>query len=266
MAFALTWMPAVLEAAGLKVAEVDGWAHRGRAEMGNVLGVMIHHTAGPRPGNMPSLRTLINGRSDLPGPLCHLGLGRDGTWYLVAAGRANHAGAGSWKGVSAGNGSFIGIECENTGGAEDLPWPAVQMDALRRGCAELLRHTGRSVPWCVGHKEFALPAGRKSDPRFDMVSFRREVSDILAGVSPLPQLIPAVEPAAPARGGVPRATVRRGSAGPLVKQLQQALNMAPADGVFGPSTEAAVREWQRSKGLVPDGIVGPRSWAQLDAG
>jgi peptidoglycan hydrolase-like protein with peptidoglycan-binding domain len=30
-----------------------------------------------------------------------------------------------------------------------------------------------------------------------------------------------------------------------------------ADGWFGPITEAAVKDYQRSKGLVPDGIVGP---------
>ena len=45
MAFALTWLPGVLLEAGLKVAEVDGWQSRGRAEMGRVLGTMIHHTA-----------------------------------------------------------------------------------------------------------------------------------------------------------------------------------------------------------------------------
>ncbi len=266
MAFALTWMPAVLEVAGLKVAEVDGWATRGRAEMGSVLGVMIHHTAGPRAGNMPSLKTLINGRSDLPGPLCNLGLARDGTFYVVAAGRANHAGVGAWKGVSTGNSSFIGIECENTGQADDHPWPDVQMDALRRGCAALLSHSGRSDAWCVGHKEFALPAGRKPDPLFDMVGFRREVSDILAGIAPLPQPIPAVEPGPPAAGGPPRATLRRGSAGPLVEALQRALGLLPVDGLFGPGTEAAVREWQRGKGLVPDGIVGPKTWSKIDAG
>ena len=31
------------------------------------------------------------------------GLGRDGTWFIVAAGRANHAGVGAWKGITAGN-------------------------------------------------------------------------------------------------------------------------------------------------------------------
>lgn len=266
MAFALTWMPAVLEAAGLKVAEVEGWANRGRAEMGQVLGVMVHHTAGPRQGNMPSLKTLVNGRADLPGPLCNLGLGRDGTWYAVAAGRANHGGVGRWNGVTTGNSSFIGIECENTGLATDLPWPPVQMDALRRGCAELLRHAGRPAAWCVGHKEFALPAGRKPDPLFDMVGFRREVADTLAGTVPLPALIPAMELVAHTPAAAPRATLRRGSAGPLVSTLQAALGLSPVDGLFGAHTEAAVREWQRGKLLVPDGIFGPKSWARLDAG
>ena len=44
MAFSLTWMPAVLLEAGLKVAEVPGWQGRGRAEMGTVLGVMVQHS------------------------------------------------------------------------------------------------------------------------------------------------------------------------------------------------------------------------------
>jgi peptidoglycan hydrolase-like protein with peptidoglycan-binding domain len=40
----------------------------------------------------------------------------------------------------------------------------------------------------------------------------------------------------------------------------------PADGVFGPGTEAAVRAFQRTQGLVPDGIIGPKSWGLLPAG
>jgi len=37
--------------------------------IGKIQGIVCHHTAGPRVGNMPSLRTVTNGRPDLPGPL-----------------------------------------------------------------------------------------------------------------------------------------------------------------------------------------------------
>lgn len=36
------------------------------------------------------------------------------------------------------------------------------------------------------------------------------------------------------------------------------------DGIFGPNTEARVRAFQRGRALVPDGIVGPRTWAEID--
>lgn len=265
MAFALTWMPAVLLDAGLKVAEEPGWAGRGRAEMGRVAGVMVHHTVGPRQGNMPSLKVLRDGRTGLQGPLAQLGLGRDGTWYVIAAGRANHAGAGSWQGVNDGNAHFIGVECENTGTADDMPWPAVQLTALRHGVAALLRHAELGADACVGHKEYAPQ--RKIDPLLDMADLRRDVASILAGQIPPVVPIPALEPAGPGAAGpgpvAPqgRPTLRRGDAGPWVQRLQQALGIVPADGVFGPRCEAAVRVFQRGQGLVPDGIVGPRTWA-----
>src|ERR1041385_5319638 len=115
MPFSLVWLAEVLEDAGLKVAEQPGWRTRGRGDVGPTKGVICHHPAGPPTGIMPSLGTITNGRPGLTGPLAQLGLGRDGTFFVVAAGRANHAGAGDWQGVSTGNSSFIGIEAENTG-------------------------------------------------------------------------------------------------------------------------------------------------------
>jgi peptidoglycan hydrolase-like protein with peptidoglycan-binding domain len=38
------------------------------------------------------------------------------------------------------------------------------------------------------------------------------------------------------------------------------------DGIFGPSTEAAVKNFQHDKGLTVDGIVGPHTWAALPDG
>jgi hypothetical protein len=258
MTYSLIWLPQVLKDAGLKVAVVPGWESRGRREMGQVLGVLCHHTAGERHGNMPSLQVLIDGRSDLPGPLSQLGLGRDGTFYVIAAGVCNHAGAGIWMDVTNGNSNLIGIEAENTGGSDDFPWPAVQVDAYRRGAAAILKFAGLPAVACAAHREYARPIGRKQDPVFGMEEFRSGIAAILAGAAPLPSLIPAVEP-----GGAARPTIRRGDHGDLIKEVQRKLGVDPT-GNFAALTEAAVREFQRERGLVPDGIIGPKSWAALD--
>lgn len=259
--FSLTWLPDVLLDAGLKVAKVDGWESRGLGDMGPVKGVICHHTAGPRELNMPSLTTLIRGRPDLPGPLAQLGIGRDGTFYVIAAGKCNHAGRGSWNDVTTGNTNFIGMEAENTGLANDSPWPEMQMQAYHHGVAAILRHVGQEAKWCAGHKEFALPAGRKDDPSFDMAVFRQATAAILGGTAPALEPIPAMEPS---NNGAPgRPTLRRPNTGEQVKQLQQKLRL-DVDGEFGSATEAAVRAFQRNAGLVPDGIVGPKTWAALD--
>jgi hypothetical protein len=53
--------------------------------------------------------------------------------------------------------------------------------------------------------------------------------------------------------------IKKGSRGPNVKIVQEFLEIG-TDGVFGPGTEAAVKEWQRKNGLTADGIVGPATW------
>lgn len=64
-----------------------------------------------------------------------------------------------------------------------------------------------------------------------------------------------------------RPLVRRGSKGTDVRHAQSRLNAhgfnLAVDGVFGPRTDTAVRRFQRARGLVADGIVGPLTWAQL---
>lgn len=258
----LTWLPDVLLAAGLKVSRTDGWETRGReGPFGPIKGVICHHTAGSPIGNMPSLNTLIHGRAGtqsaeaLPGPLAQLGLGRDGTFYLLAAGRANHAGAGKWNDEVSGNTNFIGIEAEHTGRLDD-PWPDVQLDAYKRGIAAILSHINADTAMCCGHKEWAPT--RKIDPcMINMSGFRADVAAIVNGSGTVRPLIPPVD-------DQQRATIRRGNSGALVIKVQAKLGLEQ-DGDFGTLTEAAVRTFQRAKGLVPDGIVGPKCWLALDS-
>lgn len=59
-----------------------------------------------------------------------------------------------------------------------------------------------------------------------------------------------------------------------VKRVQKRLNTKPVDGIYGPATKADVEMWQslhdekgnvvpKGKGLVVDGIVGPKTWNAL---
>jgi len=55
---------------------------------------------------------------------------------------------------------------------------------------------------------------------------------------------------------------KRGSKGVAVKKIQQKLKIS-ADGIFGPITENAVKNFQSKNGLVVDGIVGKATWSKL---
>lgn len=169
----LTELADVCRRAGLATTEVSGWRTRGHGPMHPPETVVCHHTAGPATGNMPSLHTVVYGRSDLPGPLCNLALGRDGTVFVVAAGMAYHAGA--VRQTTMGNSYSIGIEAEATGRDS---WPAIQMEAYALLCRALCDAYGIPVARVLGHKEVCAPPGRKTDPNFDMAAFRRRITNL----------------------------------------------------------------------------------------
>lgn len=64
-------------------------------------------------------------------------------------------------------------------------------------------------------------------------------------------------------------TIRQGSTSPDVAFAQQLLEnagfAAPGTG-FGPVMTAAVKQFQASKGLPADGVIGPATWAALEQG
>lgn len=191
-------LPTLLRAAGLTVVEVPGWQTRGRpASTGdfNPVGVLCHHTAtGPDWTDARVVDLLVKGRAGLPGPLSQLGLARDGTVHVIAAGRCNHAGRARASGTVAsgdGNALYIGVEAFNDGIGE--PWPAAQYDAYVRLCAALcVRVTGNSVNTVRAHKETSTTG--KVDPLFDMGAFRTRVAQAMRELTiPAPVPTPPLE-------------------------------------------------------------------------
>jgi hypothetical protein len=171
----LTDLADILRNAGLNVIEVAGWKTRGHGPMSSVKGILAHHTAGPATGNYPSLNVVRDGRPDLEGPLAQLGLARDGSWYVIAAGRCYHAGNTIDDSIF-GNANAIGIEAEATGNPSTNTghayWPEVQYQSYVRGVKALQAAYGVPTKNVLGHKEAAVPLGRKPDPNFSMNEFR----------------------------------------------------------------------------------------------
>lgn len=164
------------------------------------VGIMLHHTASGGVSDLPALGICKHGRSDLPGPLCNILIGRHGTVVAISEGIANHAGRGdrsqlvrATKGEPPGlgpgpdqvNGNpwFIGIEIENNGVGE--PWPPVVLDAVAAVCSALCAAYRWSPNSVIAHREWTR---RKIDPTFDMNAMRSRIGtpqedDFMAALS-----------------------------------------------------------------------------------
>jgi hypothetical protein len=183
-----------LENEGVTYEEVRDWRNHNRnhkGPWGPVHGVMIHHTV--TSGADETVDIVYDGRSDLPGPLAHGVITKDGTVYLVGHGRANHGGLGDDDVLRAviaedsdlpnpnqqntdGNRYFYGFECENLGDGKD-PWPAVQLEAIEKAAAAICRRHGWNERSVIGHLEWQ-PG--KVDPRgFTMNSMRGRIHERL---------------------------------------------------------------------------------------
>jgi peptidoglycan hydrolase-like protein with peptidoglycan-binding domain len=256
----LTWLEEYFQKWGVRYRVVSGWQTRGRATGSfNPRGVLNHHTGSTSSASNPnpSLRTLIEGRSDLAGPLCQVSTGYDGVTTIIAAGRANHAGtAKAAAGVPAGDGNALWVANEiATNGTQKMPqvqYDAVvlvnvaMLDGLNATAVALHHTTSLSGKWDLGAGtgKFGVP--------YSVTKLRADVTARLKAGPP---------------NAAPRTTLRPGDRGDDVKALQRLLNTAGAaidvDGSYGPATEAAVRTFQKSAGLLVDGIAGPQTQAAL---
>lgn len=181
----------LLTAAGVTVKAEEGWEKIGR-EGFDPQGIMVHHTAGPKVGDTACLSTCIQGRPDVPGPLCNIYLSRSGTAHVLAANIANHAGKGAQevlelvkKGEAVtgnardhkyadsigGNTFFYGIEVENSGTEKD-PYPPAQIEALSTICAAICSSRKWSAARVIHHRQWT---SRKID-----MSFRGDLPGLVA--------------------------------------------------------------------------------------
>lgn len=167
----VTWLPAVLRAAGVRVYELPGWRGRGRS-MPTVHGVVGHDTVTTPAWTDARVDHLLrDGRSGLPGPLAQCGMDRTGCWRIVADGRSNHNGYGTW-----GNNS-IGVEVYAAGGlaGHEEPWNAAQRRSFEVGTAAILAHLNLPTTRVMGHKE--TDPRRKVDPwGVDMSATRARIA------------------------------------------------------------------------------------------
>lgn len=155
-------LPDALARRGGRVFLVDGWEYRGAGGLpmaDKIYGSINHWIVSElRPGMMHQNQTLgviVNGHDSLPGPLANLYLAWDGRIGVVAGGRANHGGVGSWNGIS-GNQYWIGTE------AEGPEFTAEQEAAYAIIVAAVADVTGQHPrDWAIAHKEYA--PDRKQD-------------------------------------------------------------------------------------------------------
>jgi hypothetical protein len=206
-----TYLPSntadILRDAGLKVVEVPGWKTRGRPPSTgsfNPVGVLNHHTGASALGKtmawiMDYVKWLflIGRPSDgLPPPLCQMALGRDGTVYLGAAGRANHAGKARARGTVAagdGNSMYVGIEWMLSG-TEAIPRVMYEAGVLlnkvlitkilHSSVGTVAAHYETSVTgkWDIGDPDGVLHNGKRV---LNMAEFRTDVQNrVLASPKP----------------------------------------------------------------------------------
>ncbi|MFF5125876.1 peptidoglycan-binding protein [Streptomyces syringium] len=269
---------------GVKVREHRSWRthnRNGKGAWGPVHGVVIHHTV--TSGTEASVDLCYDGYSELPGPLCHGVIAKDGTVYLVGNGRSNHAGLGDGDVLNAvieerslpapnenntdGNARFYGFECINLGDGED-PWPAAQLEAIEKVSAAICRAHGWTERSVIGHKEWT---NNKIDPKgFTMSSMRSRIADCLKGKpgGPGPQ------PKPPQYEPFPGADFfRAGRNSPVITAMGKRL-VAEGCGRYeegpGPEWTEADRKsyaaWQRKLGYSgsdADGTPGRTSWTKL---
>ena len=159
----------------------NGWATRGNGQSSNYKGLLLHHTAGARNVNIDQI--LIDGRWDLPGPLCNFCIMYDGDLGVISANPANHAGAsGGWDTAPLPktglfNREIIGCEIQYPG---TEPMAAVQYESAKRLSVATLNvlNKANQFEWIKYHQGTSIEGkwdpGYANGKTYNISSFRND--------------------------------------------------------------------------------------------
>ncbi len=293
-----TKLLADLRAAGLHVVEEPGWKKRGwrwRVD-GEPEGVMQHHTAPPNPY---PIKKLYGPPSYFI--KCNMATHEDGTLYLVAYRACNYSSGygmlsvlrdnvrksiapthnATKRGAKGGNKHFWNYENSHPGDGSDIP--QVQLDTIIVSTQVVVDHFGMDPEQIISHAEWTR---RKIDPRWNG-SNRIAINQIREGVAGTPpviippppsgddwttELIMALPTLAKGDGfasegkAETRPDVANAQGLLLANGFKDQNSATPeiaTDGWFGTGTDQSTRQFQQSKGMTRDGIIGQNTWTAL---
>jgi putative chitinase len=256
----------IAEAGAVLAATLESYDITSRLRIAHFLGQTCEESAGYRTTEEFASGREYEGRQDLGNTQRGDGPRYKGRGLLQLTGRANYADYGKALGVDLVNNPTLAaqpalslkIACEY--------WKRhnINADCDRDDAQAVTRKVNGGLNGLSDRIAFTQKA-KTAVARLQAV----QLSGAASGGATASVAASAGPAAAGAATGQTRPVLARGSQGDAVVQLQNLLrdeNFAVAvDGDFGPGTEVAATRFQSENGLTPDGIVGPQTWAALDA-
>lgn len=256
----------IVEAGAVLAATLESYDITSRLRIAHFLGQTCEESAGYRTTEEFASGREYEGRQDLGNTQKGDGPRYKGRGLLQLTGRANYADYGKALGVDLVNNPTLAaqpalslkIACEY--------WKRhdINADCDRDDAQAVTRKVNGGLNGLSDRIAFTQKA-KTAVARLQAV----QLSGAASGGAAAPGAASGGAAAAGAATGQTRPVLARGSQGDAVVQLQNLLrdeNFAVAvDGDFGPGTEVAATRFQSENGLTADGIVGPQTWAALDA-
>jgi peptidoglycan hydrolase-like protein with peptidoglycan-binding domain len=251
----MSWYP--------KVAGIQDNGFGGSRNGQAINGVVIHHVAGTN-----GLNYVANANSRNSHPTYHISNSGAVTGIVNPERRPYSTGGQP-------DPSAVTFEIDNESVGGDWPVSSAAIEALidviifhasispraNRGFAKNIKTQVQSEFFIAWHQQYSATACPGpfilSQLDYIVAECNKRANQAVAPVAP-------VIPTPPPASNKPRLIrwLRRGSTGSNVVYLQSVLGIK-ADGIFGPITDARVRQFQREQGIKVDGIVGWVTWGRL---